>query len=206
MVMSSFLNKLKRKEILNTESNNALRDLEMIIKLTTKKNNPISSSRTNWKGALGTLKYVGKTILSNYKREKNYEESAHIGGIDDYDELKQYIKSDLEPIFSFLTLKKYDHQCNYILVKYEITFLTIKNTLIESNKTTKSITNEIKFKIIDLLYEFVKEINEIKKDDDQIQKTEINTINKSLESRLDLELDYQQKFIKTNNEKKMHKI
>jgi hypothetical protein len=92
------------------------------------------------------------------------------------------------------------------LVKYEITFLTIKNTLIESNKTTKSITNEIKFKIIDLLYEFVKEINEIKKDDDQIQKTEINTINKSLESRLDLELDYQQKFIKTNNEKKMHKI
>jgi hypothetical protein len=192
MAILTFINKYKRKKILNLESNNALHNLEMIIKLTTKKNNPISFNRTNWKD---TLKKVGKIIFFNEWEDdcKEYM-PKYVDGIGDYDELKEYVKSDLEPIFNFLILNKYDHRCNYILAKYEIMILTIKNTLIESIQINKNITKEIKFKTIDLLYEFVNEINEIRKDVDQLKNSEINTMNQSLENRLDLELDYQQKF------------
>jgi hypothetical protein len=212
------LKKFKKGESNTNFKNNTLDNLKRIIELDSKKIDPMlcgncivegdkivfGSTNINMVDSipLTSLKYIKKEANQFYKWEadekeyRNVYEGFYKKRVKTYDEYQDFINHYLTPIYYYL----FDNEQTYKfeLNKYEITMLTIINTLTENFKLNGKITDEIKFKVIDILIVFINDINGIREKKEQLQLLEKESMNQSLESRLDLELDYQQKF-GTNN-------
>ena len=217
-IFSVVLNKFKKDNSDANITNNTLENLKRIIDLNLKKVDPtlygncifendkiiFGSSNINIVDSipLTSVKYIKKEKNQIHKweiDEKEYRrvyEGFHKNRVKTYDDYQVYINHYLSPVYYYLF--ENEQKYKYELEKYEITMLTIINTLTENFKVNGKITNEIKFKIMDILQVFINDIDQIKEEKEQLQLLEKVSMNQSFENRLDLELEYQQKFGKNN--------
>jgi hypothetical protein len=212
------LKKFKKSESNVSIKNNTLDNLKRIVDLDLRKIDPmfcgncivendkiiIKSTNINIVDSipLTSLKCLKKEANQYYKWEADEKEYRRVyegfykKRIKTYDEYQEYINHSLAPVYYYL----FDNEQKYkfVLEKYEITMFTIINTLTDNFKLNGKITDEIKFKVMDILEVFINDIEQLKEKKEQLQVLEKTSMNQSLESRLDLELDYQKKFGKAN--------
>ena len=147
----------------------------------------------------GLIKYVPlKTIKFIEKNHYGYYVWSA-----DYDEYKQVYKSvnifykfldtELSKVYELLKVENDNPLYNHVLIKFEMTFLTILNTLKDSIEINEVITEEISTTAIELLQQFIDKIYEILNNKNELNILEKNAMNENLKNRLAFELEFQKK-------------
>ena len=112
-----------------------------------------------------------------------------------------FIEEEIKPLIKMLKENSKDTFYVYAMKKYEQTLLIVVNTIRESIENNGYVVEGIGKKAILLLRSFIDEINNRDNYLKEIKNLEIDAINKSLEERLNLELEFRDKFLKIEKNK-----
>jgi hypothetical protein len=99
---------------------------------------------------------------------------------------------------SLLNKYKEDKFYHLIIAKFELSISTVYNTLKESQELNNTIPENLKKSTVEILSKFSTAISECEKERVSFKEKELFVYNKSLDARLELELDYMDKFIENN--------
>jgi hypothetical protein len=151
-----------------------------------------------------TYKLISKVPLKSIKYIKMDSYGYHIWEVDlnefqsvytNKNIFNDFINNELIPVYKML-IKSNDANFNYPLIKYELTLLTIKNTLEECVQINDCVTEEISQASIELLREFIVLLINVYKEKEELHSLKTNSANKSLLERLEFEKEFQKRYLK----------
>jgi hypothetical protein len=191
-------------------NNNSLHFLKQILKFNAKDNLDPLKEPFKYSGTFGnSIKFESKdkslikfVPLKTIKLEEK-DNFGYYVWYASYDEYKQvyfndfeiFLKNDLTNIYNILIENKNNQDYKYVLVKYEMTFLTILNTLNDSIQINGIITKDISTPILELLKQFHKALKEQVNNKIELNNLEKEAMNENLKNRLSFEIEYQKKYL-----------
>jgi hypothetical protein len=140
---------------------------------------------------LKTIKLEEKDNFGYYVWYASYDEYKQVY----FNDFEIFLKNDLTNIYNILIENKNNQDYKYVLVKYEMTFLTILNTLNDSIQINGIITKDISTPILELLKQFHKALKEQVNNKIELNNLEKEAMNENLKNRLSFEIEYQKRYL-----------